>query len=121
MEQQFNKLQSSSVLFQAHVFETADRLEHLIFRRSDAIPSATSVTKAPMSDLNGRSYNVQVTEVSSVDNKVQQMLISPRAFVLFQVGMELAQVLFTNELASSTLTSRRINSQLSMSFDPAKL
>ena len=57
-----------------------------------------------MSDLNGRSYNVQVTEVSSVDDKVQQMPMNPKVFTPFQVGMELAQFLLTNELALSTLT-----------------
>ena len=57
-----------------------------------------------MSDLNGRSYNVQVTEVSLVDDKVQQMPMNPKVFVPFQVGMELAQFLLINELALSTLT-----------------
>ena len=75
-----------------------------------------------MSDLSGRSYDVTTTKVSSVDDKLQAILTSPRITSHVKVGLELSKVLFTDaELAVSTLTGRRVNGQSSKTLDPAKL
>ena len=75
-----------------------------------------------MTDLNGRSFDVQATKVSSVDEKLQKVLTNRRLSAPVQVGIELAKVLFTeDELASSTVTGRRVNGQIRQSLDPAKL
>ena len=84
--------------------------------------STTTTARVPMSDLNGRSYDVTTTKVSSVDDKLQAILTNPRITSHVKVGLELSKVLFTDaELAVSTLTGRRVNGQSSKTLDPAKL
>lgn len=68
----------------------------------------------PVSDLNGKSYDVMTTKVSSVDDKLQAILTNPKITAPVQIGLGLSQVLFTDaELAVSTLTGQRINEQTS--------
>ena len=95
-------------------------MPHSESARNPATPP-TGAT-APMPNLNRRSYDVQATKIASVDDKIQQILMNPRLSAPIQVGMELAKVLFTeDEMASSTLTGRKINDQSSKPLDPAKL
>ena len=85
-------------------------------------PSTTSTVRMPMSDLNGRSYDMTTTKVSSVDDKLQAILSNPRITSPVQIGVELSKVLFTDaELAASTLTGRRVHGQPRKPLDPAKL
>ena len=57
-----------------------------------------------------------------MDEKLQKVLTNQRLSAPVRVGIELAKVLFTeNELASSTVTDRRVNGQIRQSLDPAKL
>ena len=75
-----------------------------------------------MTDLNGRTYDVQATKVSTVDARLQQVLGNPRFAAPIQLGIELAKVLFTEiEMATNTLTGRRVNGQVRQPLDPAKL
>lgn len=72
-----------------------------------ADPQASSVmaaSRVSMSDLNGRSYNLLTTKVSSVDNKLQYILSNPKMTAPIQIGLELRSCLQIIELASSTLT-----------------
>ena len=83
--------------------------------------TASGQSRGALTDLNGRLFDVEATKASSVD-KLQAILANPRLFAPIQVGMELAKVLFTDrELASSTLTGRRVNGQVRQALDPAKL
>ena len=79
-------------------------------------------SRGALTDLNGRLFDAEATKASSVDDKLQAILANPRLSAPIQVGMELAKVLFTDrELASSTLTGRRVNGQVRQALDPAKL
>ena len=84
--------------------------------------STTTTARVLMSDLNGRSYDVTTTKVSSVDDKLQAILANLRMISPVQIGLEPSKVLFTDaELAVSTLTGRRVHGQSSKTLDPAKL
>ena len=84
--------------------------------------TASGQSRGALTDLNGRLFDAEATKASSVDDKLQAILANPRLSAPIQVGMELAKVLFTDrELASSTLTGRRVNGQVRQALDPAKL
>ena len=86
MEQQLNRLHTSFLSFQKDVFDRFDRLEHLMLEASAtstvrADPQASSVmaaSRVPMSDLNGRSYDLLTTKALSVDGKLQYILSNPK-------------------------------------------
>ena len=119
--QQLDDLQHSFASFKTDVLNKLDRLECLIWESARNLATPSTSARAPMSDLNGRSYNVQATKIASVDDKIQPILLNPRISAPIQVGIELAKVLFTDdEMASSTLTGRKINGQSSKLLEPAK-
>ena len=85
-------------------------------------PSTTTIARVPMSDLNGRSYDVTTTKVSLVDDKLQAILANLRMMSPIQIGLELSKVLFTDtELSVSTLTGCRVHGQSNKTLNPAKL
>ena len=119
--QQLEDLHHSLASFKTDVLKRLDRLECLIREsvRNPATPSTSA--RAPVADLNGRLYDVQATKITTVDDKLQQILMNPKISAPVQVGMVLAKVLFTeDEMASSTLTGRKTNGQSSKPLDPAK-
>ena len=127
-EQQLNRLHTSFLSFREEVLERLDKLERLILEtraRSDPPTRCTAMMapQASMLDLNGRSYYVTTTKVSSVDDKLQAILANPRMVSPVQIGLELNKVLFTDaELAVSTRTGRsRVHGQSSKTLDPAKV
>ena len=120
--QQLEDLHHSLASFKTDVLKRLDQLECLIQEsvRNPATPSTSA--RAPIADLNGRLYDVQATKIATVDDKLQQILMNPQISAPVQVGIELAKLLFTeDEMASSTLTGRKINGQSSKPLDPAKL
>ena len=97
-------------------------LAKVLFTEGTTTTTASGRSRGALTDLNGRLFDAKATKASSVDDKLQAILASPRLSAPIQVGMELAMVLFTeDELASSTLTRQRVNGQARQSLDPAKL
>ena len=97
-------------------------LAKVLFTEGTTTTTASGRSRGALTDLNGRLFDAEATKASSVDDKLQAILASPRLSAPVQVGMELAKVLFTEgELASSTLTCQRVNGQVRQSLDPAKL
>ena len=88
------------------------------------MPTAVTVpsNKLAMTDLNGRSYDIQATKASVVDVRLQHVLSNPWFAAPVQLGTEIAKVLFTDEeFANSMLMGRRVNGQLRESLDAGKL
>ena len=74
-------------------------------RADPQVSSVTAASRVPMTDLNGRSYNLLTTKTLSVDDKLQYILSNLKMTAPIQIGLELSRILFTDiELASSTLT-----------------
>ena len=97
-------------------------LAKVLFTEGTTTTTASGRSRRALTDLNGRLFDAEATKASSVDDKLQAILASPRLSAPIQVGMELAKVLFTEgELASSTLTRQGVNGQVRQSLDPAKL
>ena len=119
VEQQLRTVEA----FQRDILERLTRLERNILGARSHCTVTSTQSREPMTDLNGRSFDVQATKVSSVDKKkLTQVLTNPKLTAPIQVGMELAKIHFSeHELASSTLTGRRVNGQVRQSLDPAKL
>ena len=74
-------------------------------RADPQVSSVMAASRVPMTDLNGRSYNLLTTKALSVDDKLQYILSNLKMTAPIQIGLELSRILFTDiELASSTLT-----------------
>ena len=101
--------------FQDEVLRRLDELESKqLSRQPPIMPSRT-----PLTDRNAQ--NIQQPN-SAMEEKIQVVLNKPKITAPVQLGLELTKAMFTDmELATCSLTGRRVNGQVRPPIDPTRL
>ena len=116
----FQKLNSIKL----EIFDRMDKIESLIKSSKLAAENETSKIhrtincRTPLVDSNGQEPRPSIPN----NENVQAVLANPKVSSPVQLGLELAKVLFTEvELATSSVTGRKINGCVRNMFDPVKM
>ena len=121
---QLDRIQKFLEAFQAQVFQRLDKLEASLQTRRQETPrisqahtASACLPRRPLADVNGQ---YQLT--AAMDAKGQGIIASPSINGPVHLGLELAKVLYTEEeMASSTLTGRKVNGQCRQMLDLGRL